>query len=93
MTFKFGMIFYLMRKNIFKYRFDVKYGCSLLKTYIIHGPDFDSVDYDVRTIMLNTNRLGPPSSDQMTNIPKVDDLINKLDTGQFLPDQVTFVFI
>ena len=43
--------------------------------------------------MLNTNRLGPPSSDQMTNIPKVDDLINKLDTGQFLPDQVTFVFI
>ena len=41
--------------------------------------------------MLNTNRLGPPSSDQMTNIPKVDDLINKLDTGQFLPDQVTFV--
>ena len=40
--------------------------------------------------MLNTNRLGPPSSDQMTNIPKVDDLINKLDTGQFLPDRVTF---
>ena len=42
--------------------------------------------------MLNTNRLGPPSSDQMTNIPKVDDLINKLDTGQFLPDHVIFCF-
>ena len=33
------------------------------------------------------------SSDQMTNIPKVDDLINKLDTGQFLSDQFIFVFI
>ena len=45
-----------------------------LKTYIIHGPDFDAIDYDVRTIMLSTNRL--PESDiqlssQMTNIPKV----------------------
>ena len=32
--------------------------------------------------MLNTNRLIPPLS-QMTNIPKVDDLINKLDTGWY----------
>ena len=43
--------------------------------------------------MLNTNRLGPPSSDQMTNIPKVDDLINKLDTGQFLSDHDIFCFL
>ena len=42
--------------------------------------------------MLNTNRLGPPSSDQMTNIPKVDDLINKLDTGQFFSDHDMFCF-
>ena len=31
-----------------------------LKSYIFYGPDFDASDYDVRTIMLNTNRLVPP---------------------------------
>jgi len=76
----------IQRENLLKMIFNLTYGLDddemeALKTYIIHGPDFDSVDYDVRTIMLNTNRLGPPSSDQMTNIPKVDDLINKLDTA------------
>ena len=30
-----------------------------LKSYILYGPDFDASDYDVRTIMLNTNRLVP----------------------------------
>ena len=30
-----------------------------LKSYIFYGPDFDASDYDVRTIMLNTNRLVP----------------------------------
>ena len=32
-----------------------------LKSYIFYGPDFDA-DYDVRTIMLNTNRVQNPTS-------------------------------
>lgn len=51
-----------------------------LRTFMTHGPDFDSIDYDVRTIMLSTNRLVPQGGySQMTNIPKVDDVINTLD--------------
>ena len=53
---------------------------TALRTYITYGPDFDSIDYDVRTIMLSTNRLVPQGGySQMTNIPKVDDVINKID--------------
>ena len=53
---------------------------AALRSYIIHGPDFDAIDYDVRTIMLSTNRLAPQGGySQMTNIPKVDQVITALD--------------
>ena len=39
-----------------------------LKSYIFYGPDFDSSDYDVRTIMLNTNRLVPDQTQRHTQV-------------------------
>ena len=44
---------------------------TALRTYITYGPDFDSIDYDVRTIMLSTNRLVPQGSDE-TSINFID---------------------
>jgi hypothetical protein len=57
---------------------------GILETYIQHGPDFDSLDYDIRTIMLNTNRLVIPpvphgGFSQMTNNAIVDNVINRVD--------------
>jgi len=47
-----------------------------LRTYIIHGPDYDSV----RSVMLNTNQVVPRGNIlPLTNNPRLDDIINKID--------------
>ncbi len=75
----------MQRERFLKLIFNLTSGLNdeetqALKSYIVHGPDFDEVDYDVRTIMLSTNRLVPHGGfSQMTNIPSVDFVINKLD--------------
>ena len=73
----------VQRENFLKLIFNLTSELSdgemdALRSYIFHGPDFE--DYDVRTIMLNTNRL-PPTVSQMTKIPKVDKVITQLDNS------------
>lgn len=49
-----------------------------LRQYIFHGSDIED-DYDVRQIMLHTNRVNNNYNSQLTNIPRVDKVINDLD--------------